>query len=54
MIDVNTAIIILFIIGCAVAYKAFTTKDPKQKKILGLIALVIGGILFALRDYLPK
>ena len=54
MIDINTAIIILFIIGCVVAYKAFTTQDPKQKKLFGLIALVIGGILFALRNYIPK
>lgn len=54
MLDINTVIIILFIIGCVIAYKAFTSQDPKQKKLLGLIALVIGGILFALRNYVQQ
>ena len=52
--DINMLIIILFIVGCVVAYKAFTAQDPKQKRFLGLIALIIGGVLFALRNYLPK
>jgi hypothetical protein len=47
-------VIILFIIGCVIAYKAFTTQDPKQKKLLGLIALAIGGILYALRNYIQQ
>jgi hypothetical protein len=50
----NLIIIILFILGCISAYKAFGTEDPKQKKLYGLIALFIGGLLFALGNLVPK
>jgi hypothetical protein len=51
--DMSMVIIILFIIGCVIAYKAFVTEDQRQKRIYGLIALAIGGILYALRSYVP-
>ena len=41
-------IIILFIVGCVATFKAFSADDPNQKKLFGLIALVIGGVLFFL------
>ena len=46
--DKNTVIIILFILGCLSAFKAFTTKEPRQKRLFGLIAVFLGGVLFVL------
>lgn len=51
---INLIIIILFILGCLSAYKAFTAEEPKQKRLYGLIALFIGGVLFALRNYVQE
>jgi hypothetical protein len=50
----NTVIIILFILGCLSAYKAFTTDDPRQKKLFSFIALFLGGVLFALGNNIVK
>jgi hypothetical protein len=50
----NLVMIILFILGCVSAYKAFGTEDPKQKKLYGFIALFIGGLLFYLGNYVLK
>jgi NADH:ubiquinone oxidoreductase subunit 2 (subunit N) len=47
-------IIVLFVVGCVIAYKAFTEQNPKQKKLYGLIALFIGGVLFVLGNYVPR
>ena len=44
----NWLIIILFVLGCLATFKAFNAEDPNQKKLYGLIALVIGGALFFL------
>jgi hypothetical protein len=46
--------ILLLILGCIAAYKAFGAEDPKQKKLYALIALFIGGILFYLGNIAPK
>jgi Ca2+/Na+ antiporter len=50
----NTVIIILFILGCLSAFKAFTTENSKQKKLFGLIAVFLGGVLYALGNNLVK
>jgi hypothetical protein len=50
----SLSIIVLFIVGCITAYKAFNAEDPKQKKLFGLIALVIGGMLFYLGNFAQK
>jgi hypothetical protein len=50
----NFVIILLFILGCILAYKAFGTEDPKQKKLYGYLALFIGGLLFVLGNYVWK
>jgi hypothetical protein len=50
----NLVIIILFILGCLFAYKAFGAEDPRQKKLYGFIALFIGGLLFYLGNYVLK
>jgi hypothetical protein len=50
----NLVIIVLFILGCAAAYKAFTAEDSRQKRLYGFIALFIGGVLFYLKNYVPK
>jgi hypothetical protein len=47
-------IIVLFVFGCLAAYKAFTAEDTRQKKLYAFVALLIGGILFVLRNYVPK
>jgi CDP-diglyceride synthetase len=44
----NWLIITLFVLGCLAAYKAFNAEDPKQRKLFGVIALFIGGMLFVL------
>jgi tryptophan-rich sensory protein len=41
-------IIILFILGCISAYKAFNAENQKEKRLYGFIALFIGGVLFFL------
>jgi hypothetical protein len=46
--------ILLFILGCISAFKAFGTEDPKQKKLYGFIALFIGGLLFILANFFLK
>jgi hypothetical protein len=50
----NWIIIVLFIVGCVSAYKAFTAENTNQKKLYGFIALFIGGALFVLRNYVQK
>jgi hypothetical protein len=50
----NLVIILLFILGCISAYKAFSAEDPRQKKLYALIALFLGGILFYLGHITPK
>jgi hypothetical protein len=52
--NMNFVIILLFIFGCIAAYKAFGAEDPRQKKLYAFVALAIGGILFVLRNYVPK
>jgi hypothetical protein len=52
--NLNLLIIILFILGCAAAYKAFNAEDPKQRKLYGFIALFLGGALFVLGNYVLK
>jgi hypothetical protein len=52
--NLNLVIIVLFILGCIAAFKAFGAEDPKQKKLYGLIALFIGGVLFYLSKFGPK
>lgn len=47
-------IILLFVLGCIAAIKAFGTEDPKKKKLYGFIALFIGGALFVLGNYFFK
>jgi hypothetical protein len=44
----NWLIILLFILGCVATLKAFNAEDPTQKKLYGVIALFIGGVLFFL------
>lgn len=50
----NLVMIVLLILGCLSAFKAFNTEDQKQKKLYGLIAVFIGGILFYLGNYVLK
>jgi hypothetical protein len=52
--NMNWVIILLFILGCVTAFKAFGAEDPRQKKLYGFIALFIGGILFVLGNYVLK
>jgi Na+/H+ antiporter NhaC len=52
--NIDLLVIILFIIGCGAAYKAFTAKDAQQKRLYGFIALFLGGVLFVLRNYVSK
>jgi hypothetical protein len=47
-------IILLFVLGCIAAIKAFGTDDPKEKKLYGFLALFIGGALFVLGNYVGK
>lgn len=54
MPNVQLLIIPLFILGCLAAYKAFSTDDPKQKRLYGLIALFIGGVLYVLGNVVSK
>jgi hypothetical protein len=50
----NWVIILLFVLGCIAAIKAFGTEDPKEKKLYGFIALFIGGALFVLGNFVIK
>ncbi len=50
----NLVIILLLILGCISAFKAFGTKDPTQKKLYAFIAVFIGGVLFVLGNLVPK
>jgi hypothetical protein len=50
----NWLMIILLILGCISAFKAFGAEDPKQRKLYAFIALFIGGILFVLGRLVPK
>jgi hypothetical protein len=52
--NMNWLIILLFILGCVTAFKAFGAEDPRQKKLYGFIALFIGGVLFVLGNYFLK
>jgi hypothetical protein len=52
--NMNWLIILLFILGCAAAYKAFGAKDSREKKLYGFIALFIGGVLFVLGNFVLK
>jgi hypothetical protein len=52
--NMSWVIILLFILGCVTAFKAFGAEDPRQKKLYGFIALFIGGILFVLGNYVLK
>ena len=45
--------IIVFIVACGAAYKAFKADDPRQQKLYGFIALVLGGVLYYLGHYVP-
>jgi hypothetical protein len=50
----NLVILLLFILGCVSAIMAFSAEDPKHKRLYGLLALFIGGMLFYLGNYAPK
>lgn len=52
--DLNWLIILLFILGCGAAYKAFGAQDSKQRKLYGFIALFLGGVLFVLGNFVLK
>jgi hypothetical protein len=52
--DLNWLIILLFILGCLSAYKAFGAEDPRQRKLYGFIALFLGGALFVLGNFVLK
>ena len=52
--DMNWLIILLFILGCVSAYKAFNAEDSRQKKLYGFIALFLGGVLFVLGNFVLK
>jgi hypothetical protein len=47
----ESLIIPLLILGCILTYKAFRAEDPDKKRIYGLLALFIGGVLFYLSNY---
>jgi hypothetical protein len=50
----NLVIILLLILGCISAFKAFRSEDSKQKKLYAFIAIFIGGVLFVLGNLFPK
>jgi hypothetical protein len=52
--NINLLIILLFLVGCITAFKAFRAEDPRQKRLYGFIAVFIGGILFVLGNYVLK